>query len=126
MINKESEIFRQKREQEQQKKFEKEEKLVRQESIFQKELGSIKALGLKANEKKISNPLNQDRRVNVFTKSKVNRIVRKKMKVNEDGENDSEYETIGVDMIDENDEELVEIHLRDSLIKSFMVIFTND
>ena len=29
-------------------------------------------------------------------------------------------------MIDPTDTELVEIHMRDSLIKSFMVIFTND
>lgn len=36
------------------------------------------------------------------------------------------YETIPVEQIDPNDQELVEIHLRDSLIKSFMVIFTNE
>ena len=34
--------------------------------------------------------------------------------------------TIDVEHIRPNDHELVEAHLRDSLIKSFMVIFTND
>ena len=45
----------------------------------------------------------------------------------DDGDDRSEdFETIGVENIDPYDHELVEIHLRDSLIKSFMVIFTND
>ena len=34
--------------------------------------------------------------------------------------------TIRVEDINPNDHELVEAHLRDSLIKAFMVIFTND
>jgi len=34
-------------------------------------------------------------------------------------------EQIDVDSIDPNDLETIDIHLRDSLIKSFMVIFTN-
>lgn len=70
------------------------------------------------------------RKVNAFDKSKVSRIVVKKNKAKrskkEDNEESDEYETIAVENIDPKDTELVEIHLRDSLIKSFMVIFTND
>jgi hypothetical protein len=36
------------------------------------------------------------------------------------------YETIEAEDIDPSNTELVELHLRDSLIKSFMVIFTNE
>jgi hypothetical protein len=47
-----------------------------------------------------------------------------------DKESDSvdteEIENIDIDEIDPNDHELVDQHLRDSLIKSFMVIFTNE
>lgn len=46
--------------------------------------------------------------------------------VEKDDEESESYETIAVDQLDPNDNEVVEIYLRDSLIKSFMVIFTND
>lgn len=36
------------------------------------------------------------------------------------------YETMAAEDLDPNNTELVELHLRDSLIKSFMVIFTNE
>lgn len=53
-------------------------------------------------------------------------MVKKERKADEDGEDSDDFETINVNEIDPNDTELVETHLRDSLIKSFMVIFTND
>lgn len=43
-----------------------------------------------------------------------------------DGESEDDFETIGIENIDPKDTELVEIYMRDSLIKSFMVIFTNE
>jgi len=73
------------------------------------------------------------RRVTIFNKSKANRITKKyfrqqasqKIDPNEP-ECSEDYETIEVEKIDPEDIELVEIHMRDSLIKSFMVIFTNE
>lgn len=66
------------------------------------------------------------RKINIFNTSKVNKIVRKKTKEGLSGTDSDEFETIPVEEINPQDHELVEIHLRDSLIKSFMVIFTNE
>ena len=41
-------------------------------------------------------------------------------------EEDDDFETIAIENIDPKDTELVEIYMRDSLIKAFMVIFTNE
>lgn len=84
------------------------------------------------------------RKVQIFNdKSKANRITKQHYKQSlkdkdakrepnmnlmhkDDDAGSEDFETIGVNLIDPKDNELVEIHLRDSLIKSFMVIFTND
>lgn len=84
---------------------------------------------------------NKSRKVTIFNdKTKANRITKKHHRIHstrnlsvmqmkamiEKEENSEDFETIGVELIDPNDNELVEMHLRDSLIKSFMVIFTNE
>ena len=43
-----------------------------------------------------------------------------------DGDDSDEFETINVHKIDPEDIEIVETHMRDTLIKSFMVIFSNE
>ena len=92
--------------------------------------------------KKHSNPSNYEgsvkskntllKKLGIFSdKTKANKITVKAYKqrhgLNTQTDDDSDQDkTIGVELVDPTDLDMVEIHMRDSLIKSFMVVFTND
>ena len=106
---------------------------AKRQSSFFNIAGSLRTIGVNDSNSKKGSDRTSIRRVNIFNNSKANKITKRyyRLKVAQrldpnDAENSEDNETIEVEKVDPEDTEVVEIHMRDSLIKSFMVIFTNE